>query len=296
MKFAEINYSHKKEDFGIHKFFLKLPDSIINWYLLHYPFYIQEMTLEQAEGYKVKIYQKAAKIEKLMLELQQKEVDVLLTNCDIPLPSIIDVSYGNIINSIFVLEAAQKAIKRQSKTLQESKFLIIDGKNRITNIVLDALYPYINYLSIYTDKPENFSQKEQEIYEEYGLQIEFFSEVKSKLFQEFNVIINCSFDMDNYDYKIQKNAFFFDVVYNKEKLRRLMARRNDLLLSNGLYLKWKNKTYLSKQIEAIFRVTEHSFYRFLHYDYYKEMFTEIRNLFQQEEMSVTALTCFERRI
>ena len=46
MKFAEIQFSAKKEDFGVHKILLKLPHSILNWYLLQYhPFYIEEMNL-----------------------------------------------------------------------------------------------------------------------------------------------------------------------------------------------------------------------------------------------------------
>ena len=283
MKFAEITTSKKKEEFGMPKFFLKFPDFIIHWYLLHHPFYIQETNLENAKGYHVTIYQQAENIEKLLWELQQKEVDILLLYCDIAFPSIIDISYGNILHSLLVLEAAKKAIKRQSKTLQHSKFLIIDGKeNFMTNIVLDSLYPFVNYLSIYTERPEYFLQRAEEIYEEYGLRLELFSD--TRLFQAFNIVINCSNDMENYDYKLQKNAFFFDVA------------QNDLLLSNGLLLKWNKKTYLSKQIEAILRITEHSFYQFLQQDYHKETLIKITNLLQQKEITVTALTCFEKRV
>lgn len=294
MKFAEIVVSHKKEDFGIPPFFLKFHDFMLHWYLLHHPFYIQEITLENATGYHVTVYQETENIEKLLLELQQKQVDVLLTDCDIVLPSIIDISYGSVIHSLFILEAAKKAIKRQSKTLQESKFLIVDGKNFVTNIVLEILYPHINYLSIYTENPERFLQKAEEIYEEYGLRLEFFSD--TRLFQEFNIVINCSCGMDNYDYKIQKNAFFFDIAQNEQKMQRLMARRNDLLLSNGFLLKWRNKTYLSKQIEVILRITEPLFYKFLHYEYHKETLINIINLLQQKEITVITLTCFGKRV
>lgn len=65
MKFAEIVVSHKKEDFGIPPFFLKFPDFMLHWYLLHHPFYIQEITLENATGYHVTVYQETENIEKL---------------------------------------------------------------------------------------------------------------------------------------------------------------------------------------------------------------------------------------
>lgn len=305
MKFAEIQYSAKIENFGIPNFFLKLPHFILNWYLLHYrPFYIEEMKLANAEGYKIKIYQNLEQkpkkhkkqMKKLLLLLGQKEVNVVLTNCNIILPDSIQICYGTILNSFLVLQAAQKAIKRQHKTLQESRFLIIDGENFMTDLVLDVLYPHVNYLSIYTNRQEYFTKKSEQIYEEYGLCLEFFTGEKNKLFETYNVIINCSNNMDNYDYKIQKNAFYFDVVQNKTKMQRLLSRRNDLLLSDGLLLKWQNNTYYSKQLEAILCVTEKYFYHFLCHNYHQQSAQEIINLLQQKQITITGLTCFEKRI
>ncbi|MEY8321162.1 hypothetical protein AAK894_08795 [Lachnospiraceae bacterium 46-61] len=302
MKFAEISYSTKKEDFGIKGFFLKFPNYILNWYLMRFcPFYIQQTTLANVEGYTVKIYKpyenyKTEKqIQKLILLLQKKETDVLLIHHDMLFPHIIDIAYGNIINALFVLDISKKAIKRQSQTLQQSKFLIIDGENDITNMVLDILYPHVNYLSIYTEQPQNFFQKADEIYEEYGLRLEIFSDIKNKQFETFNIILNCSENMYAYDYKIQKNAFFFDMIQNHKKMRCLMSRRNDLLLSNGLLLKWENKNYSSKQIEAILRITEHSFHNFLCYNK-KQKLNQIVNLLQHKNITITAFTCFEKRI
>ncbi|MCI9353604.1 MAG: hypothetical protein HFE58_02185 [Firmicutes bacterium] len=304
MKFAEIQFSAKKEDFGVHKILLKLPHSILNWYLLQYhPFYIEEMKLANVEGYKVKLYQnleqqtekQKKQIEKLLLLLEQKDVIVLLTNCNIIPPDNIKICYGTILNSFLVLQAAQKAIKRQYKTLQESRFLIVDGENSITNLVLDILHPHVNYLSIYTNRQQYFTKKAEQIYENYGLCLEIFTGEKNKLFETFNVIINCSNAMDNYDYKIQKNAFYFDIVQNKPKMQRLLSRRNDLLLSDGLLLKWQNNTYYSKQLEAIFCITENHFHHFLYYDYHQQSVEEIKNLLQQKKITVTGFTCFEKR-
>lgn len=305
MKFAEISYSSKKEDFGIKGVMLKLPNCIIDWYLFRYrPFYIEKDTLANAEGYQLKIYQpyeqqtekQKKQIENILLLLQQREVNILMTKDNIELPPIIDISYGNIINAIFVLEAAKKAMKRQSKTLQQSKFVIIDGEDSIINLVLTALYPHVNYLSIYTNREESFLQKAEEIYEECGLRLEFFYGTKNKLFETFDVVINCSNNMDNYDYKLQKNAFFFDVVKNKQKMQQLKARRNDLLLSDGLLLKWDNKTYFSKQLEAVLCATESSFYHFLKHYFYKQDFEEMINFILQKKITVTGFTCFEKRV
>ncbi|NDO47514.1 hypothetical protein [Clostridium sp. MD294] len=302
MKFAEIQCSTKIESFGIPKIFLKLPHFILNWYLLQYrPFCIKEMNLANAEGYEIKIYQNLEQqtekqIQKLLLFLKQKEVAVVLTDCDIILPNNIKICYGTILNSLLVLQATQKAIKRQHKTLQESRFLIIDGENFITDLVLDVLYPHVNYLSIYTNRQEYFTKKTEQIYEDYGLCLEFFTGEKNKLFGTYNVIINCSNNMDNYDYKIQKNAFYFDIIQNKPKMKRLLSRRNDLLLSDGLLLKWQNNTYYSKQLETIFCATEKHFYYFLCHDYRQQSAQEIIDLLQQKEIIITGLTCFEKRI
>ncbi len=302
MKFAEISYSSKKEDFGIKGIFLKLPNCLLHWYFMRFrPFYIQQTTLANAEGYIAKVYkphenhQTEKQIQKLLLLLQKKETDVLLPHHNMLLPHTIDIAYGDMINALFVLEASKKAIKRQSQTLQQSKFLIIDGENTITNMVLDILYPHINYLSIYTENPQNFLQKADEIYEEYGLRLEIFSDIKNKQFETFNIILNCSKNMYHYDYKIQKNAFFFDIIQNDKKMHCLMSRRNDLLLSNGLLLKLENKNYSSKQIEAILRITEHSFHDFLCYNK-KQNLSEILQLLQHKNITVTAFTCFDKRV
>ena len=162
-------------------------------------------------------------------------------------------------------------------------------------MVLDILYPHINYLSIYTENPQNFLQKADEIYEEYGLRLEIFSDIKNKQFETFNIILNCSKNMYHYDYKIQKNAFFFDIIQNDKKMHCLMSRRSDLLLSNGLLLKLENKNYSSKQIEAILRITEHSFHDFLCYNK-KQNLSEILQLLQHKNLTVTAFTRYEKRV
>lgn len=305
MKFAEVSYSAKKEEFNIKGVLLKLPDSIIDWYLFRYrPFSIEKYNLAEIEGYKVKIYhpyeqqteKQKKQIENILFMLQQKEVEILLTEGDIELPRMIEISYGNIINAIFVLEAAKKAIKRQSKTLQQSKFVIIDGGDNIIDLVLEVLYPYVNYISIYTNREQYFGEKAEEIYEECGLRIEFFYGTKNKLFETFDIVVNCSYSMDNYDYKLQKNAFFFDVVKNKQKMEQLMARRNDLLLSDGLLLKWENHTYFSKQLEVILCVTEQCFHTILKHRFQKQTIKEVMDLIEHKKITLTGFTCFEKRV
>ena len=148
---------------------------------------------------------------------------------------------------------------------------------------MDTIYPHINYLCVYTDRQEDFAQKAEEIYEEYGLRIQFFSGEKNKQFSEANVILNCGCDMENYDYRLQKNAFYFDIAQNKQKLRRLRSRRNDLFFCDGLLLKWDNKTYLSKEIEAILRVREPSVHHFLCSRYDKASAFEITHLLHEKK-------------
>ncbi len=306
MKLAKVKYSQKREDFGIKGIFQKLPAFLLDWYILRYhAFDIAPLQLAQAEGYTVLLYQppkekqklkQKKNLENLLLFLQQKEVDILLTENEMFLPHIISIATGKMINALFVMEAVKKALKRQQKTLQESHFLLIDGGNFLTQTVLDTIYPHINYLCVYTDRQEDFAQKAEEIYEEYGLRIQFFSGEKNKQFSEANVILNCGCDMENYDYRLQKNAFYFDIAQNKQKLRRLRSRRNDLFFCDGLLLKWDNKTYLSKEIEAILRVREPSVHHFLCSRYDKASAFEITHLLHEKKINVTGFTCFEKRV
>lgn len=306
MKLAKIKYSHNREDFGIKGIFQRLPAFLLDWYILHcHAFEISPLQLAQAEGYTAVIYKPAKEkqkekqhknLENLLLFLQQKEVDILLTENEMPLPHIIAVSTGKAINGLFVMDAVKKALKRQQKALQESHFLLIDGGNFLTQTVLDAIYPHINYISIYTDRQQYFLEKAEEIYEEYGLRIQFFSGEKNPQFSEANVILNCGCDMENYDYRLQKNAFYFDIAQNKQKLIRLRSRRSDLFFCDGLLLKWDNKTYSAKEIEAILRVTQPGVRRFLCSRYDKETAFETAHLLKEKKITVTGFTCFEKRV
>ncbi len=75
--------------------------------------------------------------------------------------------------------------------------------------------------------------------------------------------------------------FYFDIVQNKPKMQRLLSRRNDLLLSDGLLLKWQNNTYYSKQLEAIFLYNRKSFSSFLY------IMTIISNLWKKSKFITT---------
>lgn len=282
----------------------KFPRWLLPFYVENFcPFSTEEMILDDTEGVLVTLHASATVLrekenkwtpilEEMLRTLCDQGVTVVVPPSGILFPEqIIKVSHGRAIHGFFVMEMMQKALKLQGKTLKEAQIVLIDGNNFMTKLVLDMVSPNVNYLAVYTDRQEDFLEAQEQIYADTGLALQTFSNAKNQWMKSADIILNCGMDMENYDYAFQKKAIYFDMAGNKEKMKRLLVRRDDLLVADGLTLRKDVCSMSSNQLEAVEYVKIPEFRRFLSSRYDKFTACEVSELLKQQNISVTGLLC-----
>ena len=138
---------------------------------------------------------------------------------------------------IFVIEQIiDRCIKKSSSPLKELHFVLIDGENSLIEYCLELIYRKINYLTIVTDRPEYFYSISTEIFESTGLIIEYCTFPLTNTITS-DIVINCSFETNKIFYYLNKNAFYIDVLTNKENMRNILLKRNDLRVIDNASIK-----------------------------------------------------------
>lgn len=302
MKFASICYCKTMDDIRINSIIKRIPKRLLDFYIKKKnPYTCKEVTLLEAEGLEIilpllqeeEYSQKWDEIvTKTLEELKEKEVEIVISPTKGIFPNnIIKIADGKAIFALLLNPVIDKALKYVQKEKKSSEFLIIDGGNFLTNLILDSIYPNVNFLSIYTDRAENFEQRAKEIYEDTGLILQVFSNCKNALLKEADVIINGGCDMENYDYYFKKKSIYLDVNKNRQKLKRLRQKREDMLFIDGLELKIDNAYYTSEVFEAIEYVKNKEFRNFLSKQYNKEKGEFLRKDLKQYKMGISAFRC-----
>ena len=261
MKFAEIGYIKDGGKLWVKNYILKLPKAIKEKYFFCLvPLKVEEIKLADERGYRItlpitkneeNIKLKERMIKKTIAFLMDKNIEIIINNDYIPMPVMFLQARGSILLSYFVYEEIKSYCNKKKLDLGKLKILVKDGKNLETFIVLSKLFGEVNQLSICTDNEGEFSSFCNSVYEETGLVTEFFSNPKSGYMKEADIVINCSADMENYDYIFKKDALYIECSSVKGKLKRIMERRQDL---NFLYETNKmvgNKSLNSSQLEAL---------------------------------------------
>lgn len=190
----------------------------------------------------------------------------------------------------FIMEMSLKALKIKDIRHQKSEFLIIDGLSDLTEEVLYLLHENVNFLSVVTNETEYFNDIISKIYNENGLNIQMISEVNSYV-KSADVIINCSLSEDNYDYYYKKGSIFFDLAGNKKGMSALQRKRGDMLIADGISLKYKDKFIDNKTLEAILYCTLNEFRKYLNGRFNLDDFLKIRQLINEKEFSINSFTC-----
>lgn len=309
MKLGLVRYCKPKEAPGRKGFAKRLPKRLVKWCVETFrPYTFQKINLLGAEGYEILLYldQDEEKeedirhqriLEEMLRDFCDKDVEIIIPPQTGVFPTnIIRIAEGKAIKGLFALQAIKKAIKRSGKDWKDCRVILVDGGNFLTKLTLDMIYPYVNFLSIYTDRAEDFTEKVEEIYEDCGLTLQVFSSPKSNIMKEADAILNCGCEMENFDYTMKKGAFYFDIAGNRRKLKRLLVRRDDLFLADDLVLKKGHDFYSTSQIEAASYLTSTSFRKFLCGRYDKETAEEASKFLNAEDFSISGFSCFEKRV
>ncbi len=299
----QVNISCPKER-GI-----PLPSKVMEFYIEHFrPYTIVETELLGAKCYQAKLHITEEQIsekglngqkilEKLLKNFQEKGVQIVVPPIQSSLPmGILPLSDGKAVKGFYVMEAITKFLSIQKRDLKNTRVVLVDGGNVLTQLILDRIYPNVNFLSILSDRQEDFEHKVQEIYEDCGLNVYLFSNGKNTAMAEADIILNCGCEMQNYDYTIQRGAFYFDIAQNKRKLHRLMVRRNDIFLADGILLRKEKHPYTDKEVEGAAYVNKEDFQSFLSSSYDPQESQNAENSLKEDQLQFLGFTCLGKRV
>lgn len=255
------------------------------------PFVLDETTLWDAAGYLVSIPEvsdsrRDKQMEKLAEALHKREVGVLLPRGEGPLPPGFPVAEGKGIFALFVMEAAKLALAAADIPLQEAKFVVLDGGNGLTRYLLEAIYPQVNHLSVYTAKVESFSEITDRIFADCGLSLQAFAHYKNELMREADVIVNGALELANFDYYFKKGAIYLDVNRNLAKERRLRRRREDMYFVGELLFSAGDTILTNRELSAAAYVQEETYREFLRRDYAAEVGRQAKEALLAREVKV----------
>ena len=287
-----------------------LPSKVMHFYIEHFrPNTICETELLGAKGYHAKIHLSEEQLQKKELK-GQKIIEKMLKNLEelgvqivVPPPKqgniptgILPISNGKIVKGLYVMEAITKFLTLQKKDLKDARIVLVDGGNVLTHLILDRVYPNVNFLSILTDRQEDFEKKIQAIYEDCGLNVYLFSNGKNTAMAEADIILNCGCEMENYDYTIKPQAFYFDIAQNRRKLQRLMLRRDDIFIADGILLQKEKKPYTDKEVEAAAYVSKNEFKTLVSSAYDLQEALSAKHSLDTQALKFLGFTCLEKRV
>ena len=190
----------------------------------------------------------------------EKEIKVILNPDNIAVPFGFMEAKGGLANAIFADQLLKIAAKTKNIDLATDEVVLIDGYNFNTVAVLEAIKSEVNHLSIYTCRKEGLKDILNSIFEETGLIIECFSSPKSTLMAEAAVIINCSADMENYDYAFKRGSVFIEALGYFAKVARMIQKRTDLFFVTNFKAEISQEETDSRCVEALILMKNNDLY------------------------------------
>lgn len=155
--------------------------------------------------------------------------------------------YNNLMDYILFPQIFAEIIKKYKITCKYLKLIIIDSGDELVEYLLAILIPYMNYLTIVTDRSEYFTPLIDWVYEEEGLTIEL---IKPPLKEEIQGQLIIDMKRNDFRYYVffEKSAVILDMAYSKEKHSYLEQRRKDLIIIYNLKVLKDGKIIDKEQI------------------------------------------------
>ncbi|WP_058486495.1 hypothetical protein [Defluviitalea phaphyphila] len=300
LKWANNIYDVKYKYNWIKKMPLFLRDKYI---LKNCPLNIEEVSILGVDGFKVvlpillqDIEKKSRKyvqeiIDKTMEILEENSVRIIIPpkeKSNIYSYSI-PIAKGEIIFPLFIYQVILKSLKIINKPLKTVEIAILDGKNKNTDLILDIVYPHVNYLSIISDDVERFKIKAKKIYEDVGLNLQLLSYNNRTALKNTNVIIDCMDNTHTYFYYAMREVIYFYMGTNKEVVKNILLKRPDIKVIDDIILSIKNKKITTDLCEMLWFISKPWFNRLLSKKYTQEDIKKITKEIKKDGWEVKSL-------
>lgn len=251
-KFAILDYVKNKDEIPVRFNILKkAPDFIWDWYIKKFnPLSVEKINFDFADGFLIKL-----PIEKCNTDYKLAASLLFLTLKSFPQVKIIclpdyfsydyescaiKISNGNLMFAFLAIDAIKKFSHVIQKEFANLEIFIIDKNHLLTQILIDNIYPHVNYLTVITNEKNIYNKKEHSIFAETGLNIQILSYNKS-IIENADIIINTGFE-NKFDYAIKRNSLYFDLGSKKNDFCQLKIKRPDIFAFNSLNLYCMDKS------------------------------------------------------
>lgn len=269
-QYAQMYFAEKEEDIPIAKTLMRLPsgfrDRIIKWKkamkygdILMWGVAGKAVQLPMTYTmYKNMSPQRREKIfKKLEIQLINDGITYIL------LPRILKTSpFTNIqdckgdyikpfLTTVVIRYIANEKII--SKELKDIEVVILDGNKGDVDMILDIIYPHINYLSIITNYPERFEKKAEYIFQEVGLNVTISSYNKPAISQG-DIVIDTHYDDPGIIHFCKKNSVYIDMGNHIEKTVMLLEKQKDVMIVDEFFLAKDEEVLRIDQAELVLSI------------------------------------------
>lgn len=299
-KFAYLKCAQNNRDIHIKSRFIRfMPKYFRDKYIVkNNPIFVEDIEILNVLGYNITVPIFETEIESLkantVLDNTLKNLefmDVISISSDIPIDcskSKIVYMDGKNILQFFLLYSLQKAIKFTDKNIKYAEILIIDGDDEYkTYNTIKSIYDSINYLTLFTYRPEFFKSFAEKIYSDTGLNLQIVEQNKSAI-KDADIIINLSADIKvNFDYFYKKGAIYFELSDNIQKELELLRKREDINVIDNISFSCNGKYVENSILESILYVSTICFKDFIDKNLYPENKIEISKFIKSVNLNIT---------
>lgn len=298
-KFAHIKCIDKVENIYIKSKLIRiLPKYFKDKYIIKTnPFILNEIQYLNTGGYEIVLpfikeeidsFKAITIFNDTLSKLEDLRVTVASTDIKIQdFNSKILFMEGKNILAFFMLQAIKKALKFLERDLKYTEVLIIDDKNSDnTYNIIDAIYSELNYLTVFTERADYFTEYAKKIYADTGLNLQILEQNKSAI-KDADLIINLSSNI-NLDYFYKRGAIYFDLCNNSEKTVEILRKREDLNIIDDLIMSYNNSSIDNSLLETVL---------YIKYEYFKDFVVSkqynkslISNIIKSNNLNIIAFS------
>ncbi len=216
MKFAEIKYLTTDINMAVSRF-----NSVF------YPYGLEEQLVLGSEGYKIYLNVSRNSDLKSIRKVLFKTERFLLEN------NVTAVT-GEKFDGIYTADGrAAMALFAAGRTEVMREVVIIGGNRVLTEILLCALCPRVNYISLYTEENYSYTDICGYFFMEYGITVQLINSLRHENLKNADIVINCAELSENYDYLLKNGCVYYDIFNDKKRIRHIRKIRNDVMVINS---------------------------------------------------------------
>lgn len=167
---------------------------------------------------------------------------------------------------------------------------IIDGENKETDLVLDIVYPYVNYLTVFTSRLGYFMEKGEEIFADVGLNLQVNDLAKSAL-GDADIIIYLGKKAD-FPICFKRGAIFLNLIKDQGVTREVVERRPDVVVIDDVTYYYEKQAFNGMFMDLYLYTIEKAYRHYaLSEKYNFEVCREVFDILEAKEVSIHTFQC-----